>query len=432
MATVAVVLLLCQTICFLPAAKAEWPGFRGPWSNGHVSAPGDSKLIGFPLRWSETNNVTWKTEIPFRGWSTPAVMQGKVWLTTATEEGHDFFAMGVDAENGKILFNEKLFHSENPEPLGNSVNCYATPSPVVEADRVYVHFGSYGTACLDAATAKVIWKRDDLPCRHYRGPASSPILFKNLLILTFDGIDVQYTTALDKLTGKTVWKTDRSAVWNDDGKGAAPGDLRKAHATPLIALVDGQPQLLSAGAKAAYAYDPRDGREIWKVHHNDFSVAPVPLYDQGIAFLITGRSKTELLAVKADGHGDVTDTKVLWRSNAHIGKSASPILVDGLIYTVADESFLSCIEASSGQVVWTERIGGGYQASPIYADGRLYFFSLEGSGIVVKPGRTYESLATNQLANGFMASPAASGKAFFLRTKTALYRVEEQGAVGGK
>ena len=144
-------LALGLLVCGGPAARADWPEFRGPWGDGHASAPGDTKLLGLPLHWSETNNVKWKTEIPYRGWSTPVVMGGQVWLTTATEDGHDFFAIGVDAETGQIRFNEKVFHSDNPEPLGNgaSMNCYATPSPVIEPGRVYVHFGSFGTACLD-------------------------------------------------------------------------------------------------------------------------------------------------------------------------------------------------------------------------------------------------------------------------------------------
>ena len=408
------------------AARADWPQFRGPYGDGRVSAPGDTKVIGLPLHWSETENVKWKTEIPYRGWSTPVVLGGQVWLTTATEDGHDFFAVGLDAETGKILFNEKVFHCANPEPLGNAVNGYATPSPVIEPGRVYVHFGSYGTACLDTVTGKVIWKRDDLPCRHFRGPSSSPVPFENLLILTLDGIDLDYTVALDKKTGATVWKTDRSAVWNDEGmRAAAPGDLRKAHSTPLVVTAGGKLQLLSVGAKAAYAYDPRTGKELWKIHHGDYSTAPVPMFGGGMVFFVTGRSKTELLAVKPDGAGDVTDTKVVWRLGNHVGKSASPLLVDGMIYTVSDESFLSCVDAATGQIVWTERIGGGYQASPIYGDGRLYFFSQEGKTIVVKPGRSYEALATNTLADGFMASPAVSGKALYLRTKTHLYRVED-------
>ncbi|MHB8523765.1 MAG: outer membrane protein assembly factor BamB family protein [Limisphaerales bacterium] len=415
-----------------PDLRADWPEFRGPWGDGHVSAPGVTQPIGLPLHWSETNNVKWKTEMPYRGWSTPVVMGGQVWLTTATDDGHDFFAVGVDAETGQIRFNEKVFHSDNPEPLGNgaSMNCYATPSPVIEPGRVYVHFGSFGTACLDAATGKVLWKRDDLRCRHYRGPSSSLVLFENLVILTMDGADLQYLVALDKLTGKTVWKTDRSVAWNDEnvpGQMARDGDLRKAHSTPLIVTVAGKPQMLSAGAKAAYGYDPRTGRELWRVHHPDYSVAPRPLFDGRLAFIVTGLTKRELWAVKPDGQGDVTDTHVVWKLNTHVSKYASPLLVDGLIYMAAEESFITCVEAATGQVVWTDRVGGKYAASPIYGDGRLYFFDQAGTTKVLKPGRALEVLATNTLEDGFMASPAVSGKALFLRTKTHLYRIESAG-----
>ena len=412
-----------------PAARADWPEFRGPWGDGHASAPGDTKPIGLPLQWSETNNVKWKTEIPYRGWSTPVVLGGQVWLTTATLEGHDFFALGVDAETGQIRFNEKVFHSDNPEPLGNgaSMNCYATPSPVIEPGRVYVHFGSFGTACLDTSTGKALWKRDDLRCRSYRGPSSSLVAFVNLLILTFDGVDLQYVVALDKQTGKTIWKTDRSVAWNDEnvpGQMARDGDLRKAHSTPLIVTAAGKPLMLSAGAKAAYGYDPRTGRELWRVQHPDYSVAPRPLFDHGLAFFVTGNSLREMWAVKTDGQGDVTDTGVAWKFKTHVCKYASPLLVDGLIYMAAEENYVTCLEAATGQLVWTENIGGKYAGSPIYADGRLYFFSQQGTTTVLKPGRTLEILATNTLADGFMASPATSGKAFFLRTRTHLYRIE--------
>ncbi|HEY9173790.1 MAG TPA: PQQ-binding-like beta-propeller repeat protein [Verrucomicrobiae bacterium] len=415
------------------SAPADWPEFRGPWGNGHATGPSDTKPIGLPLQWSETNNVTWKTPIPHRGWSTPVVLGGQVWLTTATEDGHDFFAIGLDAASGKIRCNEKLFHSDHPEPLGNgaSMNCYATPSPAIEPGRVYVHFGSFGTACLDTDTGKTLWKRDDLPCRHYRGPASSVVLFENLVILTFDGADLQYHVALDKQTGKTVWKTDRSVAWNDEnvpGQMARDGDLRKAHSTPLIVTDAGKSQMLSAGAKAAYGYDPRTGRELWKVRYDDWSVAPRPLFDRGLAFIVTGLNKRELWAVKTDGQGDVTDTHVLWKLTSRVGKYASSLLVDGLIYTAAEESFVTCVDAATGQIVWTDRIGGKYAASPVYADGRLYFFSQQGTTTVLKPGRAFEVLAVSMLADGFMASPAVSDKAFFLRTKTHLYRVESSAA----
>jgi outer membrane protein assembly factor BamB len=419
--------ILAMLAARVATAAADWPEFRGPWGDGHVSAPGDDKPAGFPLHWSETENVRWKTEIPDRGWSTPVVMDGQVWLTTATADGHDFFVLCVDAETGKITANEKVFHCDAPEPLGNNVNSYATPSPAIEPGRVYAHFGSYGTACLDTTTAKVLWKRDDLPCRHYRGPSSSPVLFENLVILTFDGANLQYTAALDKNTGRTVWKTDRSVAWNDEndpGQMAKDGDRRKAHSTPLIVKAHDKFQMLSAGAKAAYAYDPRTGKELWRVRYADWSVAPRPVFDNGLAYIVTGLTKAEMWAVKTDGEGDVTDSHVQWKIKTHVGKYASPILVDGLIYTAADESFISCLDAATGNLVWTERLGGSYEASPIYADGRLYFFNQQGGATVLKPGRACEVLATNTLADGFMASPAAAGKAFYLRTRTHLYRIE--------
>lgn len=418
----------------LERARAEWPEFRGPWGDGHVSAPGDHTLVGLPLNWSETENVKWGIEIPYRGWSTPVVMGGQVWLTTAELEGHDFYAICVDAETGEVRFNERLFHCERPEPLGNGVNCYATPSAAIEPGRVYVHFGSYGTACLDTTDFRVLWKRQDLPCRHYRGPASSLVLFEDLLVLTMDGVDVQYLAALDKRTGQTVWKTNRSVAWNDEDipdQMTREGDRRKAHSTPLIVKAGGQVQMLSAGAKAAYGYDPRTGRELWRVRYDAWSAAPVPLYDQGLAFISSGfGGKTELLAVRIDGQGDVTDTHVAWRFDSAVPKTASPVLVDGLIYMVSDEGSLTCLEAATGKQVWRSRIPGNYAASPIYGDGRLYFFNQQGKTTVLKPGRSFEALATNTLASGFMASPAVAGKALFLRTKTRLYRVQSLTAQG--
>jgi outer membrane protein assembly factor BamB len=418
--------MLVISFCAPSALLADWPEFRGPTGDGH--AP--SQTLKLPVTWSETNHIKWKTEIPHRGWSTPVVLGNQIWLTTATQAGNDYFAIGLDKVTGRILFSEKVFHTDNPEPLGNgaSMNCYATPSPVIEAGRVYVHFGSAGTACLDTGTGKVIWQRTDLPCRHYRGASASPVLFENLLILTFDGADLQYTAALDKMSGATIWKTNRSVIWNDDsvpGKMARDGDLRKSHGTPLIATVAGKPQLISVGAKAAYGYNPRTGDELWRVEYNDWSSAPRPLFENGLAYIVTGLQAREMWAVRPDGKGKVTDTHVAWKLSTRIGKYASPLLVDGLIYTLAEESFITCLEASTGKVVWTERIGGKYAASPIFADGRIYVFSQEGDTKVLKPGRTFEVLASNHLDAGFMASPAVDEKALYLRTKTHLYRVEE-------
>jgi outer membrane protein assembly factor BamB len=424
------VLLLAGLFPFL--AQADWPEFRGPFGDGHIQAPGETNTIGLPLNWSETQNVKWKTEIPYRGWSTPVVQQSQVWLTTATPEGHDFFAVCVDAETGQVRFNSKLFHSDHPEPLGNNVNAYATPSPVIEPGRVYIHFGSYGTACLNTQDASVLWQRDDLRCRHYRGPSSSPVVFRDMLILTMDGVDLQYVIALDKKTGRTIWKTDRSVDWNDadvPGQMAREGDLRKAHSTPLVVNYNGAMQLLSTGAKAAYGYDPITGKELWRVHFPAWSAAPRPVYDGRLGFFVTGHGQTELIAVRLDGHGDVTDSHLAWKVDSMVPKTASPILVDELLYMASDDGLVTCLEASTGKQIWRSRIGGTFAASPIYGDGRIYFFSQQGKTTVIKPGRSLEVLATNSLPDGFMASPAVSGRALFLRTRSDLYRVEETAQV---
>jgi outer membrane protein assembly factor BamB len=418
-------LLHCLCLLLLPCFVSpadNWPEFRGPSGDGHSAA------TGLPLTWSETQNVTWKTPIHGRAWSTPVVWGDQVWVTTATEDGRELFAVCVDRRSGKVLLDRKVFDNPNPEPLGNDVNTYATPSPVIEEGRVYVHFGSPGTACLDTRTFRTLWTRRDLPCRHYRGASSSPILFQDKLILTFDGADYQYTVALDTRTGQTVWKTDRSADWQDldaDGKPVSEGDRRKAHSTPLIILVDGQPQMISVGAKAGYAYDPRSGREIWKVSYGGFSNALRPVVGHGLAFLTTGWVGADLWAVRLDGHGDVTRSHVAWKYSKMVPQKPSPLLVDDLLFLINDSGVATCLEAKTGQSVWQERIGGHYSASPLYADGRIYCFSEEGRITVLKPGRRLEVLAENQLANGFMASPAVAGKALFLRTKTHLYRIEK-------
>ncbi len=416
--------------------RADWPEFRGPYGNGYVAAEGSTERIGLPTHWSETENVKWKIPIPHRGWSTPVAMEGRVWLTTADVDGHDYYVICVDAQTGQVLHNKKLFHCDSPEPLGNAVNCYSSPTPAIEAGRVYIHFGSYGTACLDSRSGDVLWQRDDLRCRHYRGPSSSVVLFENLVLLTFDGADQQYVTALDKATGKSVWKTTRDVAWNDqDVTGKTPeaaqrardGDMRKAHSTPLVVkLPDGKPLMLSVGAKAAFGYDPYTGREQWRVEFDDFSVAPRPIYNDGIAYMVTGNIHTQLWAIRANAKGNLTETdNVLWRLKRGVAHTSSPILVDGLIYMANDDGVISCVDAATNNTVWQKRVGGSFAASPIYADGRLYFFDRDGQSTIVKPGRKFEAVATNTLDDGMMASPIVDGRALILRTKTHLYRIEQ-------
>jgi len=412
-------------------ASASWPDFRGPTFDGHAPKSSDERSALLPLRWSETNSVLWKTALPHKGWSSPVILGDRIWLTAASSDGKDFFALGVDAVSGKVVFNERLFRCETPEPLGNNLNSYASPSAVLEPGRVYFHFGSYGTACLDTETFKTIWRRDDLPCRHFRGPGSSPVLHDDLLILTMDGVDVQYLVALDKLSGKTVWRSDRTASWNDieaDGKPRGGGDFRKAYSTPLVVDFRGEKQLVNIGSKAAYAHDPRTGRELWKLDHAGFSPASRPVSDGTNVFIATGNGKGEVIAVRLGGTNNVTDSHILWRNSRGAPRMPSPILHAGLLFMVSDGGIATCLDAASGDQLWQERLGGEYAASLIVRDGKIYCFSQDGKATVLKASRTFEILATSRLDSGFMASPAILDDDLILRTKTHLYRIGDPAA----
>ena len=403
------------------ARAADWPQFRGPGSQGRGEA------TDLPLTFSETEHVKWKTPIHDRAWSSPVILDNQIWLTTATKSGKELFVICVDAESGKIVHDIKLFDVPTPQ-FCIPFNTYASPTPIVEAGRVYVTFGSPGTACLDSRTAKVLWERRDLECNHYRAAGSSPTIFGELLIMHFDGSDVQYIVALDKKTGKTVWKTNRSVDFKDlgpDGKPQTEGDMRKAFSTPVIATFDGKPILLSLASKAFYCYDPATGKELWRTEERGaHSGSATPIWGNGLVYFCTGHARGDLWAVRPGGSGVVTDTHVVWKVKRNVPTRCSPILVDDLIYMVDDGGIVSCVEAKTGTEVWRDRVKGAYSASPLYAAGRIYFFSESGHVTAIAPGRTFKVLAENRLEDGFMASPAVWGKSLIVRSKTALYRIE--------
>ncbi len=402
--------------------QGNWPDYRGPSQDGH------SQEKGLPLKWSESKNVVWKTPIHGRAWSSPVVWGNQVWLTTATKDGKSLSAICVDRKNGKILLDRVLFKVEKPRPLGNTVNTYGSPSPVIEEGRVYIHFGSYGTACLDTKTFKEIWQRRDLPCNHFRGPASSPILFEDLIIFHMDGSDHHYIVALNKKTGDNVWKTPRSTDYGDldkNGKPKRDGDFRKAYNTPILIKADGKLQLISPAAKAVYSYNPRTGKEYWQVRYPGHSTASRTVVGDNLAFVNSGYAKAQLWAVKLDGKGEVTKSHVEWKYTKSVCNRSSPIYLDGYLYFVNDKGIAGCLEAKTGREVWRGRLGGNYSACPVLVDGKIYFFSEEGKTSVVQPGKELKILAENELDDGFMASPAVAGGAFFLRTRSHLYRIEK-------
>ncbi|MHC4271612.1 MAG: PQQ-binding-like beta-propeller repeat protein, partial [Planctomycetota bacterium] len=193
-----IIILITGLLTISVSGAENWPEFRGPNKDGH------SKATELPLTWSETENIKWKVPMHGRGWSTPVVWGEKIWMTTAGEKGEQMFAVCVSLNTGEVLHDIKIFDNENPPGI-SSMNSYASPSPLIEEGRVYVHFGTFGTACLDTTTAEVLWQRRDLNCDHEEGPGSSPVMFGELMILTLDGGDVQYLAALNKNTGETVW-----------------------------------------------------------------------------------------------------------------------------------------------------------------------------------------------------------------------------------
>ena len=416
---------VCAALAVLAcAAGAEdrWTEFRGPSGTGH------SASTGLPREWSETRNVAWKTRIHGRGWSSPVVLGKQVWLTTATPEGHELSVLALDRDDGRVLFDVKVFHVDRPEDT-RQYNSFASPTPVIEAGRVYVHFGSYGTAALDSRTGKVLWERRDLPCNHWRGPASSPILYDDLLIVHFDGFDVQYAVALDKKTGRTVWRADRTHDFGTDD-----GDQKKGFATPVVIQVSGRAQLISPAAKAVLSLDPLTGRELWRVRYPQHSAAARPLFAHGLVYVASGRGKAELLAIRPDGQGDVTETHVAWRAIRGIGASPSPVLVGEYIYSVTDKAgVVTCLDAKTGAEVWQRRVGGGaHSASPLFADGALYFFGEDGSAVALEPGPESRELGRGALGEGgVMATPAIAGQAIFLRTESHLYRLESAASPKG-
>ena len=403
----------CAPAASSSSAETNWPQFRGPQGDGQSPAK------GLPLTWSETENIRWKTPIHGKGWSSPVIWDGQIWLTTATEDGKQRFAVCVDAASGRKVHDVVVIDDPDPQ-FCHPMNSYATPTPVVEAGRVYLHFGSAGTACLDTHSAKTLWLRQDLPCNHHRGAASSPIVFENLLIVPYDGYDQQYVVAFDKQTGKTVWKRDRSitSYKSDDG------DIKKAYGTCTVIDVDGRPQLIAPGAEATMAYDPRTGKELWRVRHGGMNASARPLFGHGRLIINTGAGGLKLLAVNPAGQGDITDTNIAWKYGKVVPTRSSQLLIGDLLFMVNDAGIASCLDAHDARQQWQERFGGDYSASPLYVDGRIYFFSQDGRTPVVEPSATYKLLAENELGDGYMASPAVVGKAFVLRSRTHLYRVE--------
>jgi outer membrane protein assembly factor BamB len=400
----------------------NWTHFRG----SNLNAIAETENI--PLKWDDSV-IKWKTAIHDRGFSSPVVYNDQIWVTTATDNGKELYAVCIDFQTGKIIYDIKVFTPDDV-PGKHSLNTYATPTPCIEKGFVYVHYGSMGTACIDTDTGLVVWKQTDFECKHIQGPASSPVIYKNLLILHFEGTDVRYIVALDKTNGKLIWKTDRPAEPYEKLTWIA----KKAYVTPLLINVKGRDMLISNGSAVCQALDPDTGKEIWRVVNGGESTIAMPFTENGVLYcyagpIITGEgfTYTDLMAVNPDAAGDVTATKVIWKKEDRQSQNQmlTPVIKDGLIYTVTTRNTLMCIDAATGEEIWSERVKSNFNASPLFINGSIWLFSVKGEVMVIKAGRAYELIAQNLLDSGIWATPAVLRNSMIIRTEEYLYRMGE-------
>lgn len=405
-------LWLLTLVSLAASARAEnWPDFRGPTGQGL------SESRGLPLKWSDTENVAWKQEVPGLGWSSPVVVDKRIYLTTAvpaeSSGDQELRALCLDAGNGQIVWNTLVFEQRGADaPAIHGKNSHASPTPLVQGKRLYVHFGHQGTACLDLR-GRVIWRNSELKYPPVHGNGGTPVLVQDRLVFSCDGGDDPFVVALSAKKGEVVWKTPRDVETSK----------KFAFSTPLLITVGGQPQVVSPGAGMVGAYDPRDGREIWRVRYDGYSVIPRPVFGHGLVFIGTGYDSPSVLAIRPDGTGDVTDTHVAWTVAQAAPHSPSLLLVGDALYMVSDRGVASCLDAKSGEKIWQERIGGNFSASPVYADGRIYLQSEDGVGTVIQAGTAFEQLATNPLNERTLASYAISDGSIFIRSDKHLFRI---------
>ena len=400
----------------LPVASAAdgWPQFRGPDGQGHVTG-------SIPTTWGETVNKKWSTEIPGKGFSSPVILDGKIWLTAAIAEKGDqsLRVIGVDAETGKILHNIELFLVVKPNPKKmRPNNAYATPTPVLEKGKLYAHFGHFGTACVDTATGNILWKNETLIVDFDTGPASSPLLYKDRLICTYDGMDFQFVVGLSTATGDVLWKTDRP-----EAKDKKQADSRRSFSTPLAITVDGKDQVVIPGAFCVYSYDPMTGKDLWRAKYGGFSNVPRPVFANGLVIVCSGFTPPDMIAIRPDGQGDVTKTHVVWKQRKNAPNVPSPAIVGDRMFMVSDTGIASCLDVKTGKIIWTERIGGNFAASLLAQGDTLYAFDDNGKTTLFAAADEFKELGRNELKGKVQATPAVDGGYLYVRTDERLVKI---------
>lgn len=396
------VFYLC--VCFF----GDWNQFRGPNSDAHALD------IQVPLVWSDSKNVEWKVEIPGLGWSSPTVVDGRVFVTTAIPQGEGLSlrAIAIDAQTGKSLWDQEI-NSVAKAPAIHAKNSHASPTPIVHDGAVFVHFGTLGTACLSADTGTVRWKCTELVYPPMHGSGGSPVLRDGKLVIVCDGSTAPFVCALDAQTGKIAWKTPRSVH----------AKISHSFVTANIADVDGKPQVLAPGPDHFAAYDLATGEEVWRVMAPGWSVCPQPVLFGSLVIYNHDYDNPELMAVKLGGKGDMTESSVVWRSQRGAPSTPTPLLIGSDLYFVSDNGVASCVDAKTGERHWMERLGGNYSASPVYVNGKILFLSEAGIATWVMPERTFQVTGKNEISGQTFATPAFSADSMFLRTDEYLFKI---------
>ena len=411
--------LLLSIACAHATADSGWPTFRGPTRDGVAAA--NSKP---PVSWSPTENVAWRAELPGEGWSTPVVGRGRIYLTGAIDKTPDkkkgkvfrLVLFVIDAASGELLHEHHVFDEkggESPHKI-HSKNTHASSTAVLDGERLFVHFGYQGTACLDLK-GKILWSNRDHYYKPVHGNGSTPILVGDRLIFTCDGAKDPKIVALDANTGKLAWEVPRNV------------DTKKkfAFCTPALINVGGQQQVVSPAADIVMALAPKTGNVLWSLSYIGYSVVPKPIYHQNKVILSTSFDSPSILAIDPTGKGDVTDTHLTWEVTKNAPHTPSMIASNGLIYCVSDRGVAMCVDAETGEEIYKQRVGGNFSASPVLAAGKIYYTSEAGKTTVIRVGREYEIVAENDLDERTLASPAIVGNAMYLRTADALYKIEE-------
>ncbi len=404
-------------IATLPAGAAEnWPEFRGPTGQGH------SSQTNLPTSWSETENVAWKVPVPGKGYSSPIFVDGRIYLTTATSENADSIkadrslrALCFDAADGEIIWDVEVFHQDGPTAphINSRKNSHASPTPAAEGKRLYLHFGHQGTACLDF-DGEIIWQTRELRYEPHHGNGGSPVLVDDKLIFSCDDVNHPFVAALDKRTGKVLWKTPRVTA----------AELKFSFSTALLIDVNGRKQVVSPGSGAVCAYAPDSGKEIWRVSYGEgWSLVPRPVYGHDLLFTNTGWGIPRLLAIRPDGKGDVTKTHVQWSIDKAVPQVPSLLLVGDELYAVKTSGVVWCVDARTGNNLWSNRVLGPCSASPLYADGKIYIQDETGRAAIIKPGKKFVKLGENKLDEPVFASYAVGDGALFIRGEEHLYRI---------